>query len=143
LLLEKTVRKKTKVLIPSYYQNGKNQGEKSSKTGIEQVDSLLNGGFPEGSTILLAGASGSGKTILSMQWLFQGIQQEENALYITVTEPLFVIVRNLETLSFYNRTALENEQLKILDVRHLYEKNGFNQKKSALFYRTPGKTNQC
>jgi predicted ATP-dependent serine protease len=44
----------------------------SSATGIQEFDSLLNGGFPTGAVVLLAGSSGSGKTIFSFQWLLRG-----------------------------------------------------------------------
>ncbi len=36
-------------------------------TCIEGLDTILNGGFPMGSVVLLAGHAGSGKTVLSQQ----------------------------------------------------------------------------
>ena len=41
-------------------------------TGIAELDKILHGGFPSGATVLMAGASGNGKTILALQWLFGG-----------------------------------------------------------------------
>ncbi len=97
-----------------------------SATGISALDGVLGGGFPKGSVVLLSAGSGAGKTILSFQWLFEGVKNEENGLYITSTEPLFKTVRNLETMDFYDREAVENEHLKILDIRDLY---GFGEKR--------------
>jgi circadian clock protein KaiC len=77
----------------------------------------LGGGLPRNSTVLLAGPSGTGKTILSFQWLFQGVREGENGLYLALTEPLFKSVKDLETLKFYDRSAVENEKLKIIDLR--------------------------
>ena len=91
--------------------------QQNSSTGIADLDSLMEGGFPRGSVVLVAGSSGSGKTILALQWLFEGIKNNENGIYITLTEPLFKIVKNLEKLSFYQRSALEQEKLKIIDLR--------------------------
>jgi circadian clock protein KaiC len=105
----------------------------NSLTGIRALDRLLGGGFPSGSIVLLAGSSGSGKTILSFQWLFEGIKNNENGLYITLTEPLFKSLKNLETMSFYDRNAIEQEKLKIIDIRDVYEKKGFNQEKVISF----------
>ena len=56
-----------------------------SFTGITEFDKLLDGGFTKGSVVLLAGSSGSGKTIFSFQWLFVGIKNNENGIYITLT----------------------------------------------------------
>jgi len=100
----------------------------SSATGIQEFDSLLNGGFPTGAVVLLAGSSGSGKTIFSFQWLFEGIRQNEPGLYISLTEPLFKIVQNLEKMSFYDRDAIEQENLKILDLRERFSGSGYNPK---------------
>jgi len=100
-----------------------------SITGIKDFDELLDGGFTKGSIILLAGSSGSGKTIFSFQWLFEGIKHNENGIYITLTEPLFKTLENLEKLSYYNKDAVENEKLRIIDLREIYGKEGFDQRK--------------
>jgi len=80
-----------------------------SFTGINEFDKLLDGGFTKGLIVLLAGSSGSGKTIFSFQWLFEGIKNNENGIYITLTEPLFKTLENLEKLSHYTKEAIENE----------------------------------
>ncbi|MFH1246916.1 MAG: ATPase domain-containing protein, partial [Candidatus Micrarchaeota archaeon] len=43
------------------------------KTGLKGLDEMLNGGFPKGRSILVSGACGTGKTILSMQYIYNGI----------------------------------------------------------------------
>ena len=43
------------------------------KTGIPGLDELIGGGLPRGSCTLLSGKSGTGKTILSMQYIVKGI----------------------------------------------------------------------
>lgn len=98
----------------------------NSATGIYEFDNALNGGFPKDHVILLAGSSGSGKTIFSFQWLFEGIKNNENGIYISMTEPLFKSVKHLEAMDFYNREAVEQEKIKFLDIREIYKKNGFN-----------------
>ena len=70
------------------------------KTGIQGLDEVLNGGIPKYALTLLAGTSGTGKTILSFQWLFEGVKEGENGIYISITEPLFMAVRNIESLDF-------------------------------------------
>jgi circadian clock protein KaiC len=40
--------------------------------GIEGLDALLDGGLPEGNTILVQGAPGTGKSVLGLQFLYEG-----------------------------------------------------------------------
>ncbi|MFH1784846.1 MAG: ATPase domain-containing protein [Candidatus Micrarchaeota archaeon] len=53
------------------------------KTGVTGLDKLLDGGFPDYSTVLVSGGAGTGKTILALQFLFEGIQKKEKGLFIT------------------------------------------------------------
>jgi circadian clock protein KaiC len=56
-------------------------------TGVEGLDELLGGGFPRGRVILLLGGPGSGKTILSSQFLYNGISQyNENGIFVSLDE---------------------------------------------------------
>jgi circadian clock protein KaiC len=56
-------------------------------TGIKGLDTLLRGGLPKGSTTLVSGTPGSGKTILSMQFLVNGyLQTKEKGFYISLEE---------------------------------------------------------
>ena len=45
------------------------------QTGVPGLDKLLDGGLPRDSSVLLSGASGTGKTILSMQYIYEGAAQ--------------------------------------------------------------------
>ena len=46
---------------------------------------------------------------------------------MTLTEPLFNTLKNLETMGFYNRRAIENEDIKIIDMRDTcYDPKGFD-----------------
>jgi len=55
-------------------------------TGVEGLDELIEGGVPEGSTILISGSAGMGKTIFSSQFLWEGLQKGERCLFITLEE---------------------------------------------------------
>ena len=108
----------------------------SSSTGIKEFDEILDGGFPKGAVVLLAGSSGSGKTIFSFQWLFEGVKQDEHGLYLSLTEPLFKIVQNLEKMSFYDRIAVEQESLKIVDIRDRFSGSDYDPKEIISFIET-------
>jgi KaiC/GvpD/RAD55 family RecA-like ATPase len=47
---------------------------------------MLNGGLPSSRSILVCGGPGSGKTIFGMQFLLNGISQNENGLFISLEE---------------------------------------------------------
>lgn len=59
---------------------------KRISTGISKLDPLIEGGIPEGAIVLVSGSTGSGKTILGLQFLVEGIKKGERGLYITFEE---------------------------------------------------------
>lgn len=44
---------------------------------INEVDDMLGGGIPEGYSVLVAGPSGSGKSVLATQFIMSGIRHDE------------------------------------------------------------------
>lgn len=56
-------------------------------SGISGLDTLLQGGFPESKVILVLGEPGTGKTILTSQFLHWGGQRGEKGLYVGMNEP--------------------------------------------------------
>jgi KaiC/GvpD/RAD55 family RecA-like ATPase len=55
------------------------------KTGIKGFDELVEGGFVEGSTVLLSGDTGSGKTIFGLQFLYSGASKyDEPGVLVTL-----------------------------------------------------------
>ena len=56
------------------------------RTGIEGLDDILAGGLPSHRVFLLAGQPGTGKTTLAMQFLREGVREDERCLYITLSE---------------------------------------------------------
>lgn len=66
-----------------------NEGNDSPrvKTGITGFDELIEGGFERESIVLVVGASGTGKTLLSMQFLYKGaIEYNEPGVFISFEE---------------------------------------------------------
>src|SRR3989442_14033467 len=56
-------------------------------TGIPGLDEILSGGFPRGRVILLVGGPGTGKTILTSQFLMNGIKiYGENGAFVSLDE---------------------------------------------------------
>ena len=57
-------------------------------TGLSEFDSVLGGGFVEGSLILLSGEPGIGKSTLTLQVVSRMASQKEKVLYITGEESI-------------------------------------------------------
>ena len=76
-------------------------------SGDEGLDEILGGGLPMNGINLIIGLPGSGKTILSEQFVFAGATEERPAIYLTtVSEPFEKILRYGQTLSFFDRDAI-------------------------------------
>ena len=56
------------------------------KTGIPGLDEILKGGMREGSSVLLSGPPGTGKTIFAIQFILGGAKKGEPGIYITSEE---------------------------------------------------------
>lgn len=65
-------------------------------TGIPGLDELIEGGFPRGDTLLVAGKAGTGKSILAMQFIYRGATEYgEPGVYVTLEESPASIKRNM------------------------------------------------
>ena len=53
------------------------------QTGIDGLDKMLNGGIPEKSITAIIGPAGSGKTIMSLQILYNNLLDGKNCIYIS------------------------------------------------------------
>lgn len=102
---------------------------KIRETGIDGLDRVLEGGIPEGHVVLLKGESGTGKTVLSMQWLFKGLEKFDHpGIYISVTEPFTKAIRNISSMGFYNQKFVESGDLRFTDLRSMIELMDFGVK---------------
>jgi circadian clock protein KaiC len=69
-------------------------------TGIKGLDALTEGGFEKNSTNLIIGESGSGKTIIGVQFLIEGIKRGKKCLYITFEEKKKDFYLNMKSIGF-------------------------------------------
>ncbi len=57
------------------------------KTGIKNLDKLLGSGIPSGSSFLISGVSGTGKTILALEAIYRGAKEfNQKGLFISFEE---------------------------------------------------------
>ncbi|HIE34173.1 MAG TPA: hypothetical protein EYP86_03435 [Candidatus Altiarchaeales archaeon] len=87
------------------------------ETGIPGLDTMIQGGFPIPSAILLCGEPGTGKTTMALQSVFHSARQGDVCLYITTTsEPSWVILKFLAEFKFYDQKLVDTKKIIFLDI---------------------------
>ena len=72
-----------------------------TKTGIEEFDKVIEGGLITNSVNLLAGGTGTGKTIFCLQFLYNGAKQyNEKGIYISFEESIEDLKADAAVLGF-------------------------------------------
>jgi len=86
------------------------------KTGIYGLDELVEGGFPEGRSVLVSGATGTGKTIFCMQYLYFGAKlYNEPGVYVTLDERPDLIREDVLRFGWDLKKMEEQNMLRIID----------------------------
>ena len=96
-------------------------------TGIEGLDSILEGGIPRGNMVLVAGSVGTGKTTLCLEFLVRGAERSERSLFLSVTEASQKLIQNLSTFEFFHRDLVENGSLVFVDLPKVYDRLGLGR----------------
>lgn len=106
-------------------------------TGIPGLDRMLGGGLLAGRPYLVTGSAGSGKTLLSLSFLLEGLRQGEQVLLVAADEPPYEIVENVRSFGWdlasvqtldanpgtrgFKRSAAVQEIRTMTDLRSLRE----------------------
>src|SRR5208337_3528294 len=72
------------------------------KTDIGGLDDLLGGGIPKGSSLLISGPPGAGKTVMALQYTFNQARKGERVLFVSTCELLYTINKFASTMSFFD-----------------------------------------
>ena len=85
--------------------------------GISGFDQIANGGIPEGRSTLVAGTSGSGKTLFALQYLIEGVRQfDQRGVLVTFEETPTDIAANVRGLAWDLETLIDENQIAIVDA---------------------------
>lgn len=80
-------------------------------SGIPGLDALMEGGFIKGSTILVSGAAGTGKTIFCTQFLLEGLKRGETCMFITLEEKPEDIIGDVKRFGWDLRKYVDEKKL--------------------------------
>ncbi|WP_256288084.1 RAD55 family ATPase [Halobellus inordinatus] len=98
------------------------------KTGIEGLDSILNGGIVRNAAVLVSGNPGTGKSILGLQYLYNGVDMyDEGGIYLTFEESADDISQAAESIGFEKWDEfVDAGRIKIYDKRTLLRSGDFS-----------------
>ena len=94
--------------------------EERVQTGIPGLDGLIQGGLQAGDFVLLVGGIGTGKTIFSSQFAFQGaLNLKQPAVYATFEEDVLSLRRNMLKFGIDFQALEAAKKVKLLDLEAL------------------------
>jgi KaiC/GvpD/RAD55 family RecA-like ATPase len=89
-------------------------------TGVQGLDELISGGFPDGRVILVVGGPGTGKTIFASQFLYKGIDDyQENAIFVSLDESKDHFYSEMKNFGWDFKKAEEEAKFAFLDATRM------------------------
>ncbi|MEP6535803.1 MAG: ATPase domain-containing protein [Bryobacteraceae bacterium] len=87
--------------------------------GIPELDEMLGGGIPEGDSLLVAGSSGTGKSLLATQFIAAGIREGQPGIVAVFEERPEEYAARASTFGLDLSGAMGNGMLKVIYLRPL------------------------
>jgi KaiC/GvpD/RAD55 family RecA-like ATPase len=99
-----------------------------TKTGIDGLDDILNGGIVRNSTTLISGNPGAGKSLLGLQYIYNGVEMfDEKGIYLSFEENEADLAEAAESIGFENWDEhVEDGNIKVYDKQVLLRENDFS-----------------
>jgi circadian clock protein KaiC len=94
-------------------------GQRRLSFGIPELDKMLGGGVREGDSVLVAGSSGTGKSVLATQFIAEGVRQGEPGIVAVFEERPQAYAGRAVSLGLDLETPQKDGKLTILYLRPL------------------------
>ncbi|MGG6297406.1 circadian clock protein KaiC [Leptolyngbya sp. AN02str] len=102
---------------PEQLNGASTKGVQKIRTLIEGFDDISHGGLPVGRTTLVSGTSGTGKTLVAVQFLYNGIVHfDEPGVFVTFEESPADIIKNAHSFGWDLQKLVDEGKLFILDA---------------------------
>lgn len=97
----------------------KAKGQRRLSCGVPELDKMLGGGIPEGDSLLVAGSSGTGKSLLGTQFIVEGIRQGEPGIVAMFEERPEEYANRAASFGLDLKTPQKEGKLNLLYIRPL------------------------
>lgn len=87
--------------------------------GVAALDAMMGGGIPEGDSVLIAGPSGSGKSVIASQFIAEGLRRGESGIVVIFEERPEEYAGRAAILGMDFDTPQRDGKLEILYLRPL------------------------
>jgi circadian clock protein KaiC len=94
-------------------------GAKRLSIGIPELDEMLGGGIPEGDSLLIAGSSGTGKSLLATQFIAAGIREGQPGIVAVFEERPEEYAARASTFGLDLNTPMKDGNLRVIYLRPL------------------------
>ena len=86
------------------------------KIGIDGLDEMLCGGIPDGHTVAIMGSPGTGKSTFVLQFIYTGLQNNENCVYISLEESEANLIKTALIYGWDLRPYIESKKLTLVNL---------------------------
>ncbi len=86
-------------------------------SGIPQLDEMMGGGIYRGSTAMVSGSAGTGKTSIAAAFAQAGCERGERVLFVSFEESPGQLIRNMSSIGLDLRRWIDEGLLRIESVR--------------------------
>ena len=100
-------------------ESGDVKGRRRVSTGVPGLDALMGGGIPEFNSLLVAGPSGSGKSIIASQFIAEGLRQGVPGVVVIFEELPADFMNRAALIGLDFDTPQKDGTLKIIYIRPL------------------------
>lgn len=91
-----------------------NKKQERMAFGIKKLDEMLQGGLMSGTTTVLLGAPGTGKTMLGLSFLVEGAKKKQKGIYFGFYEPPDRLIEKAERIGIPLRKYVDQKMIEII-----------------------------
>lgn len=102
------------------------------KIGIIGLDEMLCGGVPQGHNVAILGSPGTGKSTFVLQFIYTGLENGENCVYLSLEESEKNIIETAKIFGWNLIPYIENKKLTLINLNTLNFKAMVNRFESEL-----------
>ena len=99
--------------------NQKPRGNRRLSMGVPEIDKLMGGGVLEGDSVLIAGPSGTGKSVLATQFIVAGLRRREPGIIVIFEERPAQYAKRAAGLGLDLGAAQKTGKLELIYLRPL------------------------